>query len=106
MSIIPSDAATAVVDVTTSGDHIIVAGSGSTQIQVINMLVIAADTVTVQWFSDSSSGTELSGPMSLVTAQGWASALGEYLVTDAGEDLVLNLDSAVQVGGTIAYRLL
>lgn len=94
------------IDENTAGDKVIVANPGAQSIMVINVALQAADAVTVQWFSGSSGGTELSGPMTQLQATGFAVGLGKHPTTDPGDDLVLTLSDAVQVGGWLSYVLI
>lgn len=94
------------IDEATAGDHTIVTNPGAQSIMVITVALQAADAQTVQWFSGSSAGTELSGPMTQLQATGFASGLGKHPTTDPGDDLILNLTDAVQVGGWLSYVLI
>lgn len=104
--LLPTDATQVPIDASTSGDNIVVAGVTSKRIQVVNAVLIASDIVTVRWYSDSASGTELVGPTYLLQAVGYSMGIACWMVTDAGEDLVINLDANVQVGGMLAYRVI
>lgn len=95
----------AIVDVAAAGDTDIVAAVPGRAIRVTSCVLISAGTPTVQWFSDSSSGTPLSGPIDLTNTPGYAPGDGMYGQTDPGEALILNVDSTDPVGGVVGYVL-
>lgn len=105
MSFLPTDGVQTYIDQSTSGDHIIVAGVGGKIIEVYNLMMQAQDAVIAQFWSGSSSGRKLSGPLTELEATGFTlPPVGQWLVCDTGDDLVLNLDSSVQVGGLLTYH--
>lgn len=96
----------ATVNAAAGGANTIVAAPAATRYMLIMeyVLICAADNIIT--FQDSD-GVVLSGPMS-IAANGGISApyckMGHFKVP-LGKGLVLNLNSAQQVGGHIAYAL-
>jgi hypothetical protein len=94
------------INVAGSGDNDVLAGTKGKKIKVVNYVVVAAASVVVKW--KTSSGAELSGPMSFIANSG-VSAQGSkdawLFETALGDDLILNLGLAVSVGGHLCYYL-
>ena len=103
----------AVIDVSTSGDNVLVAAVPSFRIVLTSLEFVVASSVTVTWTSGTSgSGSDaaLSGPMPFggtsappgdsktENNRGWYS-------TAIGEALNMNLSGAVQVSGGLTYAL-
>jgi hypothetical protein len=99
------------VNASSSGNNTIVSAITGRKIRVVNYTLISAAAVTVTWKSGSS--TNISGPMALAANGGMApssSALTPagmigVFETSSGESLVLNLGSAIAVGGHLTYIL-
>jgi hypothetical protein len=89
----------AVVDLSASGDQIVIAGAVGETIRVYRLLLAAASLTTVQIKSGL---TPLSGALTLL-----ALVLDfdpePWFVTASGDDFVLALGGAVQVSGTVYY---
>lgn len=92
----------AVINKSTSGDSTIVAAVTSKSIRVVALHFIAAGQVQVTWKSNS---TALTGAQSFAGNSGINLTGGgvPVLSTAAGEALVLNLSSAIQVSGRLSY---
>lgn len=89
-----------------SGDNSVVTGTIGKRIWVLSYVVVAGAAVSAKW--KSGAGTDLSGAMPLaanggISAPPIAPAQGSYFVTALGEDLVLNLSAAINVGGHMSY---
>lgn len=100
----------AVINLSSSGDSVVVSGVPNRRIRVVSYTLISDAAVTVTWKSGS---TEISGPMSLAANGGMApnsaglspAGFVGLFETDFGTDLVIGLSSAVAVGGHISYVL-
>jgi hypothetical protein len=94
------------INAVASGDNIIVAGTPNRRILVFLYLLVANAPVTVDFASED--GTILSGPYGINLNGGNIGPFAQYghFLTNPGEDLILNLSSAVQVGGHILYGLI
>lgn len=98
--------ASAVIEVSASGDNIIVAAQPGKQIVVLQYIFTCVGAVTVRWKDDG--GANLSGPMSYA-AQGGAAppeSTRGYFATAKGAGLVMNLGGSVAVGGHLVYALI
>lgn len=98
----------AVIDTAASGDTELVAAIAEVRISVIAANFIAAGAVNAKFTSDEGSGaTDLTGPYPLIAQSG--ASLGYcpqgHFKTRDGESLVLNLDAAVQMSGSLTYIL-
>ena len=98
----------AVINASASGDTAIVAADATRKIKVLNYVFVCSGTVTVTW--KDGAGTALSGPQAFVANTGVTSPSmtpkdGHLFETGAGQSLVMNLDSNVQVGGHLSYFL-
>lgn len=96
----------AVIDNATSGDNTVVAAVTGKKIRVVQLLLVAAGTVTVRWESGAG-GTALTGQMSHLDAAGEVlpfSPIG-WFETAAGSLLNLELSGNVSVDGVLAYVL-
>lgn len=99
-----------IINASASGDSIIIPGILGRKIRVINYTLISAGAVIVTWKSAS---TAISGPMSIAANGGMApssSALTPVgmiglFETNVGENLVINLNGAIAVGGHLTYIL-
>lgn len=96
----------AVIDNATSGDNTVVAAVTGKKIRVVQLLLVAAGTVTVRWESGTG-GTALTGQMSHVDAAGEVLPFSPagWFETAAGVLLNLELSGAVSVDGVLAYVL-
>ena len=98
----------AVVNASASGTNTVVAAIANKRIRVLSYVIVAAGDVTVTWQSAS---TAISGPMALAANGGAAPSAGQSVPagligqfeTNQGEALVVNLGSAISVGGHITY---
>jgi hypothetical protein len=96
----------AAINATSSGDNVLVAAVPGKSIYLLRFLFNPSAPVTVQLFSNNSSGTLLMGPMPLLQSQGDAAGPGTYVTkTNVGESLVLNLSGAVTVGGLLTFAV-
>lgn len=94
------------IDISASGDNTIIAGVSAKSIYVLSYTLIAAGTVTAQWFSDvGGSEVSLSGAMSLTTYSGASPAFCSVglLQTASGKALNLKLGGNTQVSGHLTY---
>lgn len=97
---------TAAINVSSSGDNTVLAGTSGYICVVLGYVLLAAGTVVVT-FKDSTPAT-LSGPYTVSTSSGNfgdCSTSGLQFVAASGKDLILNLGGAVQVGGHLLYAL-
>ena len=94
----------AVIDVASNGDNTIVAAVTGKKIRVYQIVLVAANTVTVR-FESGASGTALTGQMSLTTNSGFASGWSPVGHFDTAEGALLNLElsGAVSVDGWLIY---
>jgi len=100
----------AVVNVATSGDNVIVTGVAGKIIRVLNFVLQPSAMVACTWKDGS---TALTGPMSVSTSglyPGWVPPQAGGLTvghfeTTAGNSLVLNLGANTQVSGYVNYLL-
>lgn len=97
-----SDVKYAVINATASGDNTIVAAVSGKVVRVISYLLIANGTVTATW---KQGATNISGPLPLVVNAGACApeATRGWMETASNAALILNLSSAVTVGGHISY---
>ena len=95
----------AVIDAAASGDNQIVAAVTGKKIRVLQYTLVCAAATDIKWYSASSSGTALSGLMSIVANSGISTAFSPVglFETVSGEALILNLSAANQTSGTIVY---
>ncbi len=94
----------AIINASASGDNTIVAAVGGKKIRVLRYTAIARDVVTARWYS-ALAGIALSGPLDFSLKGGIAEPfcpVGIY-ETAVGQPLVLNLSSAVLLGGYLTY---
>lgn len=94
------------VNVAAGASNVLVAGVAGYCIVLLNFVLVAAGAVTAT-FEDSGTGTDRIGPMA-IAANGFVSADSNIGLTRtaSGAGLNLLLGGAVQVGGSIAYRLI
>lgn len=90
------------IDVSDAGDAVVVAGVPGKRIRVVNFLATGTNTVKI-YSGPSATGTALTGPMDLPI--GGTANQTSHFWTGYGEDLVLNLGLASQVGGYLTYVL-
>jgi hypothetical protein len=93
------------INASASGNNTIVAAVGGKKIKVLQYKVVVSANVTVTW--ESSGGSVLDGPCAFAANGGEAPPycpVGHF-DTLTGEGLVMNLSSAVQVGGHLKYVL-
>lgn len=96
----------AAINASISGPNTIVAHTSLKSILVMSYVLVVAGDVTVTW--ESSGGTVHGGPQAFVSNGGIAvpfSQVGHFECV-SGEDLVLFLSDAVQVGGHVQYVLI
>lgn len=100
----------AAISASSSGNTTMVAAVPERRIRVLSYTVVADSAVVVKWKSGS---TDISGDMSLAANGGMspnssglspAGFVGLF-ETGIGEGLILNLSSAVAVGGHLTYVL-
>lgn len=93
------------ISVSTSGDNVVVSGTGGKQIRVLDYTLVCAAAVVVTW--KSSTAGAISGPMSYGANGGVSTPFSPAgkIQTAVGEDLVLNLGGNVSVGGHLSYIL-
>jgi len=92
------------VDASSSGNNTLVAAVSGCKIIVLSFLAVAPTAVTVTFKSAS---TALSGPMPPGANGGFVmphNPVG-WMKGGTNEALILNLDSAVRVGGVLVYQL-
>lgn len=90
-----------VIDEATVAAHVLVTGVANKRIRAISLLFTVAGAVNLQWLSDA---TPLTGVMEFADSGGMTAASDSGLFwTGAGEDLVLDIDAAVQVSGVLTY---
>lgn len=92
------------IDVSTSGDHVVVPSRYGYSIRVLKYTLMAAGAVAIQWKTDD--GSVLSGPMTFAS-------VGNGIIETTDPDghfvgplhygLVLNLSANVAVGGHLVY---
>jgi hypothetical protein len=95
----------AAISTAASGDTVIVSGQTAKKIVVHSYAIVASAAVTATWKSAS---TAKSGGMPFAANSGIACSGGlddRWFSCGLGEDLVLNLGTAVAVGGTVAYSI-
>lgn len=85
-----------------SGTASVIAGAANTQIKVYGYVVVCNTNVGVQWQSNT---TTLSGSMPCGATGGVSVSIGRDSIFDlaAGNSLIINLSSAVAVGGHVSY---
>ncbi|HYT44179.1 MAG TPA: hypothetical protein VEP90_17700 [Methylomirabilota bacterium] len=95
------------VSAASSGDNVVVSATGGKKIRVITGAIVASGNVNVT-FTDDPAGTALTGSMSFYSNSGVQIpyAPSGNFQTSIGKALVLNLSSAIPVGGWITYLLL
>lgn len=93
----------AVINASSSGDNTLVAAVSGRRIRVLSANFIAAGTVNATFKSGAS--TAKTGAYPLVAQSGAALAHNPtgHFETDEGEALVLGLDAAVLVAGSLTY---
>lgn len=98
-----SDIKFAPINATLSGDNTLVALVASTIIRLVSITLSASGQVNAKF--KSGAGTDISGLLYFDTRGGLVNpeASRGLLQTAAGEALVLNLSSAVTVGGFLSY---
>lgn len=92
------------INVSGNGDNTVISGVALKKITVLNGLIIASAAVTVK-FTDGAVGASVAGIMALQANGGFVipyAPTGNFQ-TSAGNDLVLNLSGAIQVGGWLSY---
>ena len=91
-----------VVDVSSSGDNIIIAGSPGNTIRVFQLFLVVGDD-TMLTFKDG--GTEFDGPLTMLKAGSITFDENNFhwFKTSPGNDFVINLSAAVQLSGRIYY---
>jgi hypothetical protein len=103
------------IDVTASGDNIIVVGSTypNRRIRILSFNLITDADVIVK-FKSGASG-DLTGPMPLAAYGGIATTssyisniqpIGQFETLASNDNLILNLSGAANIGGNIVYYVL
>lgn len=99
------------IEATSSGDNVIAVGADfpDKRIRVLSYTVLTDVDVTIKWVSNA---TDISGPMP-IAAKGGMTCTSNYLAPggpmalmttlEVGDDLILNLSGAANVGGFITY---
>ena len=95
------------IDVSAAGDNVVVRGDPAMKIRVFAYLLVPAGVVTAIW--KSGLDKQLSGRLPFSIGTPLASQLGSeqagwLMETDPGQDLILNLSAAVQLGGHLSYQ--
>lgn len=101
---------------TASGNNVILAGSTypNRRVMVVAYTLLTDANVTIQWKSNA---TDLSGPMPILASGGVATTsnflsggiggpIGLFQTVNGGDDLILNLSGAANVGGHISIFVL
>lgn len=96
------------VNASSAGNNQIVAAVAGQKTKVLNYVLVAGSNVTVAWISSGGVTSILTGSMTFYANGGISSAIGtpaggHLLETGSNAALILNLVSAVQVGGHISY---
>ena len=89
-----------------AGSNVVVQGSGGLRIRVVKYTLSPGGPVVVTW--ESSKAGAISGPMPISPEGGGLDSgycPAGLMQTAFGEDLTLNLSSAVSVGGMLTYVL-
>lgn len=97
----------AVIDDATSGNNTIVDAVAGKKIRVYDVVLIAADAMTVR-FESGAGGTALTGQMTVGAGSGFAPGFNPmgHFETAAGDLLNLELSSAVSADGWLMYGLI
>jgi hypothetical protein len=96
------------IDVSTSGDNIIIPAVSQKQLWVIRCVLISNGTVTAQFRSGATS-FNITGPFYLVANTGFSISQDEgqyvtpWFATRAGQGLNLNLSDNIAIGGVLSY---
>lgn len=102
------------VSTNANGDTQAVAGAANRKIRVLGFTIVADSAVSAKFTTGTAGGganTDLTGAMKMATGvpisppvygEAFAGRAGQF-ETNAGEDLVLNLSSGVQVSGWINW---
>lgn len=87
------------------GDNIIVAGTPGKLIKVLQFFFVISAAANITY---KSSGIALSGPMSFTANMAHVQDFIQLPLTcvNLGDSFIINLDTAVQLGGTIWYDIL
>jgi hypothetical protein len=104
----------AVINVSTMGDNIIVAGVANKLIRVIGYSLSAYGAVGITWKAGTAaagSNVAMEGPLN-ASASGWGQVRDPnpnaepLFTTSAGDALNLNLSAGVQVTGSVQYSFI
>lgn len=96
----------AIVDVTTSGDNIIVAAVTGKRIKVCAFSIQSTAVTTVSTIFKDGAATDLTGAYEWKAREGLTSSISPnafLFATSAGNALILNLSAATQVVGHVTY---
>lgn len=103
----------AVINATSAGANIVVPAVPNKKIRVLAFTTLTDANVTLTWYSNA---TPITGPMPVLASGGMATSIGQLgtggqgvfglMETEAGQDLILNLGTACNVGGMITYYLI
>ena len=93
------------IEASSSGDTTVIAASTGKRFLVLSMSIVGAAAVGVTWKSGS---TTIGGKQEYPATGGIARNFNPagWFMTAPGEALVINLDTAVQVGGELTYQIL
>lgn len=99
---------TAIIAASSSGPNVVVTGTAGKRIRVLAYLLTSDNPNFVVWKSGT---TDISGQLHMVQGGNIAVHLGEsypggglpVLQTNAGEDLVIDLDASQMIGGHLTY---
>lgn len=96
----------AAINASSSGNNVVVAAADAdARIVVLGYSLVCAQAVVASW--ESESGLVIGGPCSFGANGGISVEEAEHghFATEPGEDLVLDLSGAVQVGGHLVYAV-
>ena len=105
VEIVPHGGNHAVINTSALGDTTLVSGIPGKRIMVVAYTFTAAGAVNVKF--KSGAATDISGPLNMAAAGDGGSPPYNpdgHFITSAGEDLVVNLSAAVQVGGHLTWK--
>jgi hypothetical protein len=93
------------VNVAAMGQTVLVVGVAGYVVELINCILLTNGAVQVTF--EDANGTDRMGPMSMQNngILPLSASLPGWIRTASGQGLAINLSAAVQVGGSITYRL-
>lgn len=95
-----------VINFNGTGDNIVVsAGGGRRRVQLYQVFFVVDAATTIKWRSGS---TDITGPVPLVQYGSFVldNNREPWLITNEGEDLVINQTGTAGVGGALGYWIL